>query len=86
MWAPCKAISLYYPQPYKSQIVGKRGEERKVWDGQQERRVEIRPAQWFIRSGQDIGCEDPDVGLPVTFKSGTGDGLQQQHVEGVRQG
>ena len=30
-----KAISLYYPQPYKSQIVGKRGEEMKVWDGQQ---------------------------------------------------
>ena len=48
-----KANSPYDPWPYTAeavhgtQIVGRRGEERKVLDSQRWKRVEIRPAQQF---------------------------------------
>ena len=85
-----KANSPYDPRPYTAeavhgtQIVGRRGEERKVRDSQRWKRVEIRPAQEFSRTSQESGGEDPDIGLPVTHQSGPGEGRQQ--AEGAGQG
>ena len=87
-----KANSPYDPQPYTAeavhgtQIVGKRGEERKVRDSQKWKRVEIRPAQRFSRTRQETGEEDPDIGLPVTYQSEPGDARLQRQTEGAGQG
>ena len=66
--------------------MGKRGEERKVRDSQKWKKVEIKPAKRFYRSRQDTGSEDPDIGLPVTHKSGKGMARQQQQTEESGQG
>ena len=47
--------------------------------------MEIRPAQRFSWSRQGTGGQDTDIGLPVTYKSGTGVPVQQHQVEGDRQ-
>ena len=87
-----KANPPYDPQPHTAeavhgtQIVGKRGEEMKVRDSQQWKKVEIRPASRFSRTGQETEEEDPDIGLPVTYQSGSGDECQQRQTEGAGQG
>ena len=65
-----------------TQIVCRRGEERKVRDSQKWKRVEIRPAQQFSWSRQETGGQDQDIGSPVTYKSGMGVPVQQHQVAG----
>ena len=69
-----KADSPYDPQPYTAeavhgtQVVGRRGEERKVRDSQRRKRIQTRPSQQFGRAERK-GEEDADVGLPATYAS-----------------
>ena len=87
-----KANPPYDPQPHTAeavhgtQIVGKRGEEMKVRDSQQWKKVEIRPASRFSRTRQETEEEDPDIGLPVTYQSGQGEASQRHQSEGAGQG
>ena len=87
-----KANSPYDPRPYTAeavhgtQIVGKRGEERKVRDSQKWKKVEIRPVQRFSRTSQETREEDPDIGLPVTYQTGPGEARQQHQAEGAERG
>ena len=69
-----------------TQIVGKRGEERKLRDSQKWKKEEIRPAQRFSKTRQETGEEDPDSGLPVTSQSGPGGASQRHKAEGAGQG
>ena len=50
------------------------------------KKVEIRPAQRFSRSRPEPAGEDPDIGLPVTYKAGKSDEHHQQQADGARQG
>ena len=87
-----KANSPYDPRPYTAeavhgtQIVGKRGEERKVRDSQKWKKVDIRPVQRFSRTSQETREEDPDIGLPVTYQTGPGEARQQHQAEGAERG
>ena len=87
-----KANSPYDPRPYTAeavhgtQIVGKRGEERKVRDSQKWKKVKIRPVQRFSRTSQETREEDPDIGLPVTYQSGPWDVRQRHQAEGAARG
>ena len=84
-----KMNSHYDPQPYiaeavhGTQIIRRRGEERKVRNSQKRKKFEIRLAQKFRRTTQETGNEDADVGLPVTYNPATGGGRQQPQVEVV---
>jgi len=88
-----KSDSPYDPQPFTAvavhgtQIVGLRGEERKVRDSQKWKRVEIRTTQEFSRSREEER-EDPDIGLPVTYQAGTeqAQGQGQEEGDGGREG
>ena len=87
-----KGKSPYDPQPYTAeavhgtQLVGKRGGERKVRDSQEWKKVEIRPAQRLSRKRQETRGGDPDIGLPDTYQSGLGDASQRHQAEGAGQG
>ena len=67
-----KSDSPYDPQPFiaeevhGTQIIGRRGEETKVRDSQKWKRVELRAAQQFSRKREKE--DDPDIGLPATYK------------------
>ena len=43
--------------------------------------MDIRPAQRFSWSRKEAEGEDPDIGLPVTYKSGRDGVHQQQQAE-----
>ena len=86
-----KANSPFDPQPFTAeavhgtQIVGRRGEEKKVHDIQKWKRVELRPPQQFSWA-QQVDMEYPDISLPVPYKAGTEGGLQGLQGEGAGQG
>ena len=86
-----KANSPFDPQPiteeavHGTQIVGRRGEEKKVHDIQKWKRVELRPPQQFSWA-QQVDVEYPDISLPVPYKAGTEGGLQGLQGEGAGQG
>ena len=86
-----KANSPFDPQPFTAeavhgtQIVGRRGEEKKVHDIQKWKRVELRPPQQFSWA-QQVDVEYPDISLPVPYKAGTEGGLQGLQGEGAGQG
>ena len=87
-----KGKSPYDPQPFTAeavhgtQLVGKRGGERKVRDSQEWKKVEIRPAQRFSRTRQETRGGDPDIGLPDTYHAVPGDASQRHQAEGAGQG
>ena len=92
MYAELHYFQKKNPQPYTAeavhgtQIVGIRGEERKVRDSQKWKKVEIRPASRFTKTRQETGEEDPDIGPPVTYLSGPGYASQRHQVKGAGQG
>ena len=65
-----KSDSPYDPSPYTAeevhgtQIVGRRGEERKVRDSQKWKKVKLATKQHFSRREEQIQ-EDADIGLPA---------------------
>ena len=96
-----KTNSPYDPQPYTAeaihgtQIVCRRGEERKMRDSQKWKRVELIPVQQFSKTGQEER-EDSDIGPSATHRAETEreqgqaeggmDQVQEQAVGGEDQG